>query len=83
MFQHVKRSSKSAGKHLLRFGRFMERKKKRKKGSRIAWPQVRRMHKCVGNEGKFVQPLSVFGHCYGAGVHFLNSSKHRKLIEVR
>lgn len=27
--------------------------------------------------------LLVLGHCCGAGVHYLNSSKHRKLIELR
>lgn len=32
---------------------------------------------------KFVKMLSAFKHCYGAEVHYLNSSKHRKLIEPR
>lgn len=45
--------------------------------------QVKRMHECVGNGRKFVKPLSVLGQCYGAEVHYLNSSKHRKLIELR
>lgn len=46
-------------------------------------PQVKRMHKCVGNGGKFVKTLPDLGLRFGASVHYFNSSKHRKLIELR
>lgn len=82
MFQHVKRSCKSEGKH--RLGLYMPHVWEiQERGSEDCVSQVKRMHQCVGNGRKFVKTLLVLGQCYGADVHYLNSSKHRKLIELR
>lgn len=54
-----------------------------RRSNRIACLKFKRMHVCVGNGRKFVKTLSALGQCYGAEVHYLNSSKHRKLIELR
>lgn len=70
------------GKHRLMLYMFMS-ERFRRRGRQHCVSQVKRMHKCVGNGRKFVKTLPVFGKCYGAEVHYLNSSKHRKLIELR
>lgn len=69
MSQHVKRSYKCEGKHLLRVymllsGRF------RREAAEQSVPQVKRMHKCVGNGGKFVKTLSSWTLLWGRGPLF-------------
>jgi len=40
------------------------------KRQRHSVPQVKRMHKCVGNEGKFVKTLSSWTALWGRGPLF-------------
>lgn len=51
--------------------------------SRTACLKRKECTNACGNGGKFVKSLAVLGQCYGAEVHYLNSSKHRKLIGQR
>lgn len=40
------------------------------------------MHKCVGNVREVCLNLEFLDSATGQGVYYLNSSKHRKLIEL-
>lgn len=67
MFQPVKRSYKSEGKHRLRLYIITSEIQERQQDS---VPQVKRMHKCVGNGRTFVKTLSSWTVLWGRGPLF-------------
>lgn len=78
MFQHVKRVRGQTQAEVV----YAHVWKIQEKGSRIVCLKLKDCTNVWEMEGN-LSKLFVLGQCYGAGVHYLNSSKHRKLIGLR
>lgn len=70
------------GKHRLTLYMFTS-ERFRRRGSSTVCLKLKECTNVWEMEGSLSKLSQFFGKCYGAEVHYLNSSKHRKLIELR